>query len=340
VKTVKGLQILRALAATGVLVAHFQGDLARRFSAWHALPDLGLGNFGVDLFFVISGFVMVYASEPLFGRSEGPREFFLRRLIRIVPIYWLVTTLYLVLAVMLPAYGATYSLPHTIASYLFIPWPRTDGTMQPVVGQGWTLNYEMLFYALFACAIVLHRAAGVLLVGTVLVSAVAFGAVVELGEPLRFWSDPILLEFAFGMVLALLYRAGARLSAPVGWAVVAVGLATAAMLPLPTWGYSGARFLYWGVPALLVVTGIALGGLGASARWWPLVLVGEASYALYLLHAIPVRIVLHGATWAGLDVAADPWVYLAIAAVAAIALAIVVHVAFERPVTALLRAAR
>ena len=135
-------------------------------------PDLTLGNAGVDLFFVISGFVMVYASERMFGRAGGQLQFITRRLIRIVPLYWLVTPLYLVMALAIPAFEKSYSVASVVASYLFIPWPRLDGIMQPLVGQGWTLNYEMFFYAIFAAAILAPRRIAVALASGVLIVAV------------------------------------------------------------------------------------------------------------------------------------------------------------------------
>jgi exopolysaccharide production protein ExoZ len=119
--------------------------------------------------------------------------------------------------------------------------------------------------------------------------------------------------------------------------MIAAGVVGIALAPWPPWGYSGLRFLTWGGPALLMVAGAALGGLTVAPRWRPLVLLGEASYALYLLHSLPVRAVLQGAAWAELDVAAAPWLYLGVAMVGAIALALAVHLAFERPVTRALR---
>ena len=152
-QSIVAIQVLRALAATAVVCAHFQMDLGRLLNARDALPDLTLGHAGVDLFFVISGFVMVYASEPMFGRAGGSWQFMTRRLIRIVPVYWLASTLYLVMALAIPVFEKSYSTASVVASYLFIPWPRLDGIMQPLVGQGWTLNYEMFFYAIFAMAV-------------------------------------------------------------------------------------------------------------------------------------------------------------------------------------------
>src|SRR5690349_17528728 len=84
--TIAGIQLLRAIAATAVVVTHVQWDLMKNLSLPAALPpQLGIGNAGVDLFFVISGFVMVYSSEGMFRRAGAGREFLLRRIARIVP---------------------------------------------------------------------------------------------------------------------------------------------------------------------------------------------------------------------------------------------------------------
>src|SRR5688572_9349206 len=138
---------------------------------------LVLGAAGVDLFFVISGFVMVYSSESLFGRREGPLRFLLRRLARIAPLYWAVT-----IAIILYIYAAhgsklfeIYSPASLIASFLFYPYPRLDGLAFPVHLLGWTLNYEMFFYAVFAAAIVLPRRAAVVAVCAALVALVVTG---------------------------------------------------------------------------------------------------------------------------------------------------------------------
>src|SRR5690349_18185797 len=96
------LEIWRAVAALGVVMYHFQVDWQRHIGPIHGLPNLLWGSAGVDLFFVISGYIMVYASARLFGTRDGPRTFGTRRLIRIVPLYWLVTSAYLVGAVIAP----------------------------------------------------------------------------------------------------------------------------------------------------------------------------------------------------------------------------------------------
>ena len=213
VKPILSLQILRALAAVAVTVSHFQFDLARITDTQIAKPAyLQLGIAGVDLFFVISGFVMVYASEPLYARTGGPSTFFMHRVIRIVPLYWLVTGLYLLIAVIIPAFDKGYSFNMVAASLFFIPYMKPEGVMQPIVGQGWTLNYEMMFYVIFALAVVGSRQVAVAIALSTLVGACIAGwALQPLPPMMAFWTNPIILEFTYGMLIAVAWREGFKL---------------------------------------------------------------------------------------------------------------------------------
>src|SRR5258708_35165385 len=100
-----------------------------------------------------------------------------------------------------------------LASFLFIPYPRPSGVVDPLYGVGWTLNYEMFFYAVFAIALVARREIAVAAVAaTLVVFVLANQCLGGLRLPLSYWADPIILEFVFGILVALGYRAGARLS--------------------------------------------------------------------------------------------------------------------------------
>src|SRR5262245_21275262 len=145
-RSLLSIQILRAAAALGVVLAHI-------------FPSAVIGTAGVDLFFVISGFIMVYASDRLFERRDAPRIFFLRRLARIVPLYWAVTAVLVAYPLLAGVDLAAVSLsPGVIlGSFLFFPVPRPDGSLLPVHFLGWTLDYEMFFYVVFAGFIVLSR---------------------------------------------------------------------------------------------------------------------------------------------------------------------------------------
>src|SRR6478609_4729014 len=100
------VQMLRALAAAMVVLHHIQLNLALGFGLPEALPNLAVGSAGVDIFFGISGFVMVISSDRLFARPGAAKTFITRRLIRIVPLYWAVTSIYVV------ALGGGYTLAH------------------------------------------------------------------------------------------------------------------------------------------------------------------------------------------------------------------------------------
>ena len=340
--TLLSVQILRAVAALAVVAHHVQLDFVTRMGLPDALPDFNLGAAGVDVFFVISGFVMVYASEPLFGRGDGPGRFWLRRLIRVVPLYWAATSLYLILTLLFPDMALrSYSPAFIAASYLFFPLPRDDGVVQPVFGLGWTLNYEMFFYLVFGLGLAFRRMAAVAGIAAALTLAVLLGWLAGLlPGALGFWTDPIVLEFVFGMALALAVRTGYRLRPAIAVFLMGTGLLALA-LALPTRIIADLpRGLAWGVPVGLFVAGAVLGEFrrsdGAFAH--ALHAIGDASYSLYLLHPFVIRLFRDLWSHGLLDAAAWPCAYAALAVVGAVAAALVSYRLFERPVTRALQA--
>ncbi len=178
------IQALRAGAALVVTFGHLEHEAATlpaAVASGFAPVLLDLTGAGVDLFFIISGFVMVHASRDLFGRSGAAPLFLARRLARIVPLYWMVTTLFLL--TMLAAHVLSSAVPtagEVVQSYLFVPYsPRVGGPMQPVYKLGWTLNYEMFFYLVFSVVLMLPARTAVLALVGFFVSLVAVGHVVQ-----------------------------------------------------------------------------------------------------------------------------------------------------------------
>lgn len=340
-----GIQVLRALAALMVAVHHVQADagfLAAKaglpFQPSHALPWTA----GVDLFFVISGFIMVQSSAGLFGRPDGARLFIFRRIARIVPLYWAATTLFLAVLLASPAL-VNSEMPSTAqiaASYLFWPTANAAGELQPIYSLGWTLNYEMLFYALFGAALLLPARLVVPAIGAVLavlVAAQALGGPLPL--PFGFWGQPIVLEFAAGMAAGLLRRRGLRLDGRLRWLLAAAGfvlfvIASGEGWAQTSWGALALR----GPAALLLVTAAACGRnvTGPSALVRALALLGDASYALYLVHPFAMR-ALREVFARFVPEATSAFIVLAL--VAAVLAALTVHHWFERPVTRALRRA-
>ena len=332
------IQILRAVAALAVCADHIAGyEFARQYALPDALPHFKFGHAGVDLFFVISGFVMVYASEGYFGRAKAPQEFFLRRLARIVPLYWATTTI--ILIYLLVQYRdlarVNFSLETVAASYLFIPRAQLDGYMAPVHGVGWTLNYEIFFYACFSAALLFSRRTGVLLLAAILATFVGVNYFVSLPSPIGYWADSLILEFVLGMMIALAVQAGVGMPRLLTGAFVTVGvsllIASDHWLEVP-------RVIALGLPSALIVGGLALADYTAKAgpTERALSFLGDASYSIYLVHplaiTLPRRLFPHF-----IDPATSPWLYAGLLVVTVLIAAVIVHLLFERPITRFLQ---
>lgn len=280
-----GIQYARALAAMMVVVFHLQPQFLRMGFAppmWSGLAG------GVDIFFVISGLIMWITTCD---REITPLTFLGRRFMRIVPLYWMATTVSVVLMILVPSVlqTARFDLAHVIASYAFLAW-RNPGTgaFEPVVIPGWTLNYEMAFYLAFAALLLVRRSLRLPLAAMLFSAFVALGSLSGGAEDSRmgFYTSPLMLEFVFGMALGelhvrsgLLPRLGRR-----GAAIAVLG-GLAALIAGPDLAPALPRFILFGVPAVAVVAGmLALDILGAVRENRLLLLLGNASYSLYLTH--------------------------------------------------------
>jgi len=278
-RTYRLIQVLRAVAALMVVLHHATILLGLQN---HTGANWVNGGAGVDIFFVISGFVMTVSSAPLLASKHPARTFLARRLERILPMYWLVTTLKVLLVLAVPALAmrALGTPWHVLGSYLMFP------SYEPVLIVGWTLNFEMAFYVLFAVALawrkpVLRVAAPVL----VLAALLAVAPPHRDAHLIPFYENTMVLEFLFGMLLAKALPFVRRIPFP-----VAIGLVGAGFLTLVLWeapNFSVWRGILWGVPALAVVGGaVALERrLGQRSPRWLLEL-GDASYSIYLMHGL------------------------------------------------------
>ena len=284
------VQVLRAVAALMVVVHH--ATIMRAEFIDPTKPTWLNGASGVDIFFVISGLVMTISSSSLQHAPHPMRAFLARRVERIVPLYWLATTLKIALLIAAPAVALRPlgSPWHIFASYFFIPSFNAAGALHPVLVVGWTLNYEMLFYLLFAICLgfalpllqFLALALGVL-------SAAAL--VIPHTAPAVFsFCHPIVLEFLYGVLLAYAMKAGKSLPPVVCWVLVAAGFTVLMSVP---WGAESLlRPFIWGFPAAAIVAG-AVGlepALGMRTPRWMLEL-GDASYSIYLTHGFVLPVI-------------------------------------------------
>lgn len=288
--TLLNIQALRALAAFMVVCVHLQVLAAMAGGGPHATDA---GNGGVDLFFVISGFIMVFTT----GRKpQKPASFLAARLRRIAPLYWSVTVAVFLVATL--AHGLVQGTPadagRLLASLLFLPVARANGVMQPVVFVGWTLNLEMAFYVLFAFGLMAKtRWLGVVGTVAVLALAVAFGQTVHPDDVLGFYTTPMILEFGLGMLLGLAWP---RLDPP-RWARAPLALAGLCafglMLAGPALWPGLDRMVIFGLPAAVIVAvSLMLERRGWAVRWRWVKALGAASYAIYLSHFFVTQAVI------------------------------------------------
>lgn len=251
------------------------------------------GASGVDVFFVISGFIMVYVGRERFGQPKAGRTFLTQRILRIGPLYWL-CCLAIVVANLTGTFYQGHSLPagSVLASLLLLP---TDNL---VLGVAWTLQYEMYFYTLFSLALgLLTVRKTVVVIPITLCLGVAGGHLLPVGEIRSFLVDPIVIEFAFGMWLAYRFsherppNQHAHLAIVAGLAGIlassVVATETSLLGATPTGGLlPSVRFLAWGVPSALIVFGALHLGDARTKAGRSLLVLGDGSYSIYLTHAI------------------------------------------------------
>jgi exopolysaccharide production protein ExoZ len=339
------LQSLRGVAVLLVVLYHLTDLSARLWNREFLGGWFGFGWAGVDLFFVLSGFIIHYIHHRDIARPAGLGRFVKKRLVRIYPLYLLVTLS--VLPLYLLGRGEAYKrTPEVILkSLLFLPQGLGKS---PVITVGWSLNHEMLFYACFALLILLGRRLGRAFLGAWLGLSLGATLLVMSGS-LRESAHPLLyfvlgernLEFGLGMlcaVLVLRHRvAGARVLLGLGVAAfIAAAWATLTERLPPS---SHVHIACFGLAAALAVLGAAARDQAARSRGiaW-LAMFGDASYSIYLTHGVLlVMLVQIGRPWVlGGRIAAWQVQFLALAVVLVFGCAM--HHWLERPLTAWLRA--
>ncbi|SES14558.1 acyltransferase [Rhizobium sp. NFR03] len=271
----QSIQCLRAIAVLMVALVHLYPQ------------QVAIGAAGVDIFFVISGFIMA-----TIGARETPSTFAVRRVARIVPLYWAVTLFMCALALKPGLFSNfTFDIPRLAMSLFFIPYRDIDGIIWPLVKVGWTLNLEIFFYAVFMLCLLTARPV-LAAIGAILVLVVV-GLLLDPQQaaPIT-WTSPLLVEFLFGMLIAILPRVKRLVP---GLAITAGGVIWFAIAALSqvTPDNEGWRFVVWGGGAALLVLGcLSLEEAGGWPRILrPLALLGDASYSFYLLHGLVIALV-------------------------------------------------
>lgn len=329
-----GVQLLRFVAAMLVAVMHITQAISMHITGLGSDHYWEPGASGVDIFFVISGFVMATStpSSPRPGQTRLAAAWFFmkRRLLRIAPLYWFYTLLKAALLLTLPALAvqSTFDGGHLLASLLFIPAPGPSGLLQPTLQVGWTLNYEMLFYAVFASAIALG-APRVLFCVLVFLALSLASDLLPASDVLRFYSRSLVFEFVAGMLIAR-WVVSLR-SIPAALSVVLIG-AAAVMMLLVEWPPTMDRIVTWGIAAsVIVLCTVALEPWFARSRLAArLSFLGDASYSIYLSHALVVPAAVLVMRRLGVT---DPVAIMLFAGAVVTGAGCLSYVLLERPVT-------
>ncbi|MFK0312559.1 acyltransferase family protein [Pseudomonas sp. NPDC090233] len=281
-KMLNSIQILRAIAAWIVVLHHY---LQVTYSTMPTDPiSTALhryGAIGVDLFFVISGFVIYLSASK---QIVTPVTFAKHRIARIVPAYWIFTIITMALLIYMPGVIplTLFDQELLVKSLLFIPTSNPSGIgYYPIMTVGWTLNYEMAFYGVFFTSLFLPRKLRI--AGLVLGTLALNQLLPALGGAFKFYKNTIVFEFIFGVLIGLLHQRGA-LSAIKPWAALA--LAGAAFWIVLTSGQVSHSPLYSGVPCALLMIA-ALSQERFMKGMTTLNALGNWSYSTYLCH-IPV----------------------------------------------------
>lgn len=259
------IQFLRAFAALGVIFFHLVGSAHKHGILPVVLDPLGRwGNSGVDIFFVISGFVMVESQRR---KPTNAFKFLTRRILRIVPLYWFLTLAYWTLGISAPSLfpNLKLSFPWLVASLSFMS--GNFGFPAPILGQGWTLEFEMLFYLIFALTLWTRNSvkSGILTIA------------IMLSTVMIFHSNAIIIEFCFGVLVGLIYEKF-RLSAVGGYFFVVIGMSSFLLTLLFGTG-SWNRVIVYGIPAFFLVLGLINVRQTQNKLF---IMLGDSSYSAYL----------------------------------------------------------
>ena len=263
------IQLLRGLAALAVAFYH----------AGYVIPGTIYTDFlGVPVFFVISGFIMTHISRA------SCDQFFLHRLIRIVPLYWLATSIYAALVVEIyPVIGKQSDNVVTVRTLLydlfFIPRLDNSGTIiYPVLSPGWTLNLEMYFYLLFAGALEISRRFAPAIVAIAVFAVWLFGTYIHLAPPIEFYAHDYVVYFPLGIATYYVSQLK-RQQATIGLFAAFAGIA--ALIGFATTGSQSMSLI---APPLIVSGAVLLERGDLVCRHRLIIVLGASSYALYLFH--------------------------------------------------------
>jgi len=278
------IQYLRGVAALLVVLSHIAwkniqagGDTLHW---WHEA-----GQFGVDIFFIISGFIMVYITQNMHQQPDGVKNFIKKRFVRIVPLYWFYTLVALGIFILIPERVNSAEGDTQILKSLFLL--PLSSSQNYLVGVGWTLHFEFLFYILFAFGLLFNRFIGNIIVILTILFSVYYASFISM-EGMSYiaysFLNDIFFEFALGMLLFHIVNNLRRFH--IGFSFLSIAIGLLEFYYLHTGGsFTGVHHIDTGMSAFLICFGvITLEYFLLKKEIKLLTKIGDSSYSLYLLH--------------------------------------------------------
>ena len=335
------LQVYRGIAAILVVLFHLNEMSIKRLEQVTFFNLFQAGWSGVDYFFVLSGFIMVYVHRSAIGKPDQLKSFLVKRTVRIYPIYWIITLIVLAFFLVVPGFANNkdLSIQHILVSLLLLP--QND---KPILDVGWTLIYELFFYALFSIAIWFKPKYSV-----PILSSWLFVTMLHYLKVVNFGGEAFLLNVVFGnmnleFVLGCLagyvvIKFGPTISKNRWILFGAANLGYVALLIMTAANKLEIdRISTFGVLAALLIIGSALIDLNDSPKV-PKILtyLGDASYSIFLIHSPIVSAITKLLQKANLGKYYDGFFAPSLVALIAVVAGCLFYSLIEKPLTVYLR---
>lgn len=292
---ITSIQLLRAIAIILVIHCHtldYQSYIKAYCYQSHFFYLQDFGAVGVDLFFVLSGFIITIISRRYSQTGNGV-YFFVKRVIRVIPLYWLVSFLSAILTRI--EFRHTPPIEEIINTIIVFMLPAFKA---PVLFQGWTLSFEMLFYTVIFITMMMNSNKYLWHASLLFLVCISLNYIGGRHfYPLNFWGNGLMLEFLMGVIAGQVYLFSKNFKARSGFWVLLIGIGgllfsivngfgdISEMQVILNGALSLKRSLLWGVPCALLVTGVIMLHKAIPLRVHPVwIAIGDASFSLYLIH--------------------------------------------------------
>ncbi len=291
-KELKLVQILRAIAASMVVFNHFNiaYSNSNHYSFFVSSGIGHLGEAGVDLFFVISGFIMFYTQcpnpETQNGSLNTALKFLKKRILRIMPLYWFWTTVLLLLWLFHIAFKDQHiNVTFLSCSYFLVPYYSEHAGFRPLLEQGWSLAYEMYFYFIFAIVLIFRRClSNTLYISLLFVFFYLISLYIKVPAFSYLVAYPMNIEFIYGAIIAwVVMKWKFQINRTILWCLFYIGC----VLMMSKLFLQVDRTLVYGIPsAIILFAAVLLNQNRQETKISTFLLyLGNASYSIYLTHS-------------------------------------------------------